>query len=165
MHILNLGVIAASGRMGKAILKLIEEDPGACLAASYGRNSSDDLDDFIRKSSVIIDFSTPQLMSALLDGLNSNPRPLVSGTTAHNNFEKLNELSTKTAVLWAPNMSIGSNLMIGFIESNLSHLSKFETYISEMHHKHKRDPLSGTATLMQDILEKHNPGGKYRRTE
>jgi 4-hydroxy-tetrahydrodipicolinate reductase len=58
----------------------------------------------------------------------------------------LREVAAKTAVVYAPNMSVVVNLMFALVEKVASLLGpEYDIEIVEMHHKHKIDAPSGTA--------------------
>ena len=75
---------------------------------------------------------------------------IVSGTTGflQEHFEALEVASKKTACLWAPNMSLGINLIAEMI-SNLKVISDYDFQIVEAHQHSKKDKPSGTALLLQ----------------
>jgi 4-hydroxy-tetrahydrodipicolinate reductase len=51
-----------------------------------------------------------------------------------------------TAIVWAPNMSLGVNLLMGLVERVAAALDDdFDIEIFEIHHRHKVDAPSGTA--------------------
>ena len=56
---------------------------------------------------------------------------------------------TQTAIVWAPNMSVGVNLLLGLVEQVARTLDPaFDIEILELHHRHKVDAPSGTALAL-----------------
>ena len=54
--------------------------------------------------------------------------------------------AARTAILWAPNMSVGVNLLLALTERAARVLGpEYDIEIVEMHHRHKIDAPSGTA--------------------
>jgi 4-hydroxy-tetrahydrodipicolinate reductase len=150
--------------MGSEVISLIKNDPDLSLVGGYSNaknkldyNHINSLDELISISDAIIDFSSPELMQNLLERLVNNPKPLVSGTTGHNNLDLLENLSRKVPVLWSANMSIGINLLISFSERYAKLLREFDISIFEMHHKNKTDSPSGTAILMKKKINNQLP--------
>ena len=61
----------------------------------------------------------------------------------------LRALAAQTAIVWAPNMSVGVNLLLGLVEQVARTLDPaFDIEILEMHHRHKVDAPSGTALAL-----------------
>ena len=61
--------------------------------------------------------------------------------------------AAKTAVFWAPNMSIGIHWLLHILP-HFSHLTEMDFQIEEIQHKEKKDNPSGTALLLFDNLKK-----------
>jgi len=172
---INIAVNGARGRMGKTVISLIEEEKekfrlvGAIEHSSHGELGkrisevfpevilSSDYKEGLKDADIVIDFSTPEALSSLLDYLLENPKRLVSGTTGLNQeiIDKIKRLGEKRAVLYSPNMSIGVNILFWLVKK-LSPIvkDKFDIGISEIHHRFKRDAPSGTALKLAEILSK-----------
>ncbi len=147
---LELIVYGATGRMGQQVIRLAEEQKVFNAVHPVKRFS-----DFKSKGDVIIDFSLPEALDALVEYATKNKIPVVSGTTGlgAEQMERLRELSKITPVLWAPNMSLGVTLISKFLEG-LSILSDWKFEIQETHHIHKKDKPSGTALRLKESIEK-----------
>ena len=147
----------AFGRMGAELQKIIKQQKNQVLTVDpKGRG---DFKSFkhIKKQKVyaVIDFSSEEGMLAALDWCVENKTPLVSGTTgisakAHAHLKKA---STKTPVLWAPNMSLGVHVLRKCIQQLRALDEGFDFQIEDIHHKHKKDSPSGTAKILQDELK------------
>jgi 4-hydroxy-tetrahydrodipicolinate reductase len=76
----------------------------------------------------------------------------VIGTTGLNPDQaaQLAESAARTPIVWAPNMSLGVNLLLGLTEQVARALppDAFDIEIVEIHHKHKVDAPSGTALAL-----------------
>lgn len=154
MKKIKLGLLGSTGRMGLEVKKALDEKKFQLTCEIDSKN----LNQIIKSKNKIdvdvwIDFSTPEVLNQFLRYLNKNPQPLVSGTTGLNpKIEKdLKKLSNKTAVFWAPNMSIGVALVAKALEVFKEH-NGFDFQIDETHHKHKKDSPSGTALFLQNKL-------------
>ena len=72
----------------------------------------------------------------------------VIGTTGLNGDQEaaLAAAAARTAIVWAPNMSLGVNLLMGLVERVAAALDDdYDIEIFEIHHRHKVDAPSGTA--------------------
>lgn len=155
MKKLKIGILGSTGRMGQEVQSVIQAS-GHSLGPQI---SSDNFKKFLSDKKnpgvdVWIDFSTPEVLTSFLGHLDQFPAALVSGTTGVSNqlMAELKKKAKKSAVFWAPNMSIGIAIVMQMLES-LKNLSDFDFQIDEAHHKHKKDSPSGTAILLQNKLQ------------
>jgi 4-hydroxy-tetrahydrodipicolinate reductase len=151
---IKLGLIGSTGRMGLELKKLIDNRK---FELAYEADSKN-FDKLLKSKNKLnvdiwIDFSTPDVLEKFLVYLQKNPQPLVSGTTgiSSQTEKSLKKLSIKTAVFWAPNMSIGVALVAKALDVFKGH-NNFDFQIDETHHKHKKDSPSGTALFLQKKL-------------
>lgn len=103
---------------------------------------------------VVIDFSMPEMTAPVASWCADRKIPLVSGVTGIGKDEKdhLARTAKATAVLWAPNMSLGVAVMSRML-AEFSKLQGFQFQIEELHHIRKKDKPSGTALFLQDKLK------------
>lgn len=111
---------------------------------------------------VAIEFSTP---ATALENINlcfNMNIPVVCGTTGW--YEHLNDVKARCkkenqALFYAPNFSIGMNIMF-MLNKQLAKITEKYDYklsLTETHHIHKIDKPSGTAVrLAEDIIENNN---------
>ena len=119
----------------------------------------DDINNLIKCSDVIIDFTIPSATINLLEVMHDlkTKTALVTGTTGYTKTEekKFQKLVNGRKVLRSFNMSIGINLMKNLIKAaskNISSQSDIE--IVEIHHNKKKDIPSGTAiSLAKSVQE------------
>lgn len=163
MKKINVAIFGASGRMGQEMAALMKDSKslspalGICKSgkaehfASMAKNLNSK--DF-KAVDVMIDFSTAEAFSEVVQFAIENQIPLVSGTTGIGESEKklLQKAAKAIPVLWAPNMSLGVATLEKALEA-LSALAHFDFQIEETHHRHKKDKPSGTALLLQRKLE------------
>lgn len=162
---LRLAVNGASGRMGRALLGLLEADdkaellhavvapgsihdgqpvPGAgALRYAHDWKQAPPLD-------VIVDFSSPAALEPALDHCLAHGIALVSGTTGIDSAiaARLTEASRQIAVLRAANFSLGVAVLTRLLREAASALSAWDLEIVEAHHGRKRDAPSGTALAL-----------------
>lgn len=151
-----------NGRMGQAITGLAGTDDEVVIVAGVdkydqGQNSFpvyESIEDCEIEADVIIDFSNASAVDGLLDYAVRTQIPVVLCTTglSDEQLARVQEASTKIAILRSANMSIGINLLLKLIRENAAVLrdAGFDTEIVEKHHRHKLDAPSGTAIALAD---------------
>lgn len=175
---IKVAVMGAAGRMGKALIQAINEDPQTVLAAGIVEPSSSlvgvDLgelagvgklgvlasgcvEESLDAFEVLIDFTTPQttLVNAALCARSG--KQLIVGTTGLNDEQKaqLAAAGQQTPIVFAPNMSVGVNLCFKLLEMAAQALGDdYDVEIVEAHHRHKVDAPSGTALGMGEAVAK-----------
>jgi 4-hydroxy-tetrahydrodipicolinate reductase len=147
--VIGIGIVGARGRMGQAIAAELQAQEGAQVAGAADRG--DDLKGLAEAADVLIDFSTPAALPAVLAAAEAARRPLVIGTTgldavAH---DAIDAAAMAIPVLQAANMSLGVNLLAHLVREAAARLGPdWDVEIAEMHHRHKADAPSGTALLL-----------------
>jgi 4-hydroxy-tetrahydrodipicolinate reductase len=171
---LRIGVIGCAGRMGRANLaealatagvELVggTERPGhAAIGTDLGTLAgvepigiacTADNAALMTKAHVLIEFSVPEATIANARLAAEHGCAHVIGTTglAPADRAALAEAASRTAIVWAPNMSLGVNLLLGLAEKVAATLDEsFDIEIVEMHHRHKVDAPSGTALAIAE---------------
>lgn len=175
---MKIAVGGAAGRTGQHIVRSVIEHESARLAAAVERADhpligksvsqvagpeaeasgicfTGDLQDALNQSDVLIDFSVPQGASERIDLAAEAGVSLVVGmtgldTSAH---QALDRASQKVAVVAAPNMSVGVNVLLHVIRQAARMLGEeYDFEIFEMHHKGKVDSPSGTALRLAEVV-------------
>ncbi len=150
---LNLLVTGFRGRMGQAVATAIGEDPEARVAA--GIDIGDSLDEALKISDIVIDFTLPTFTNELVEGCVSAGKALVMGTTGHDaaQLDLIRRASEAIPVVHAPNFSVGVNTLFWLTRRTAEILGEgFDLEVVEMHHRHKLDAPSGTAKRLAEIL-------------
>jgi len=92
------------------------------------------------------------------DGENwKGKRALVIGTTgfAPAGLDEIRAAAKEIAIVMAPNMSIGVNVMLRLVETAARALGpEYDTEVFEIHHKMKVDAPSGTALKLGEVAAK-----------
>ena len=107
---------------------------------------------------VAIDFSLPEVALAHIERYCYWQQPAVVGTTGW--YDALDQVQTwvrahETALLYAPNFSIGVALLVRAVRAVLPLLDdtpEYDAFIHELHHARKVDSPSGTARMLGEIL-------------
>lgn len=153
-----------NGRMGRVISELVKNDESVKIVAGvdvYDDGHNDyPVFDSIKKidiaSDVIIDFSSIKGLYEMLDFAVSKKLPVVLCTTGLDTdmINKVNEASSKIAILRSGNMSLGINTLVKIMETITKTLADagFDIEIVEKHHNQKLDAPSGTALLLADAI-------------
>jgi 4-hydroxy-tetrahydrodipicolinate reductase len=175
MKTLNLAVAGASGRMGRALLEAVaqasdlrlhaaldraaspflDRDAGELIGAPCGVRVTEDLERVARGCDVLIDFTRPEATLAYLDTCRRHGVRMVVGTTGLSEEQKaaLAEAARDIAIVFAPNMSVGVNLVFQLLDTAARVLGEgFDVEIIEAHHRHKVDAPSGTALRMGEVV-------------
>lgn len=157
----NVAVAGAAGRMGQRLCTLIGETDGLELAEAFDRPDHQRIGTpAIPGSGVVIaekpggaadlliDFTLPVALQANLDAAVEYGMAAVIGTTglteAH--FGAIDKAAESVPVLWAPNFSLGMNVMFALAGQIAAKLGDdYDIEILEAHHRFKQDAPSGTA--------------------
>ncbi len=105
---------------------------------------------------VLIDFSLPEGTLEAAAWCRDTGTPLVSGVTGleDTHFAALDEAGRRAPVLWAPNMSVGVNLLqslCGEVARALGREARVQVH--DVHHQWKKDAPSGTALALGQAVE------------
>ena len=168
----RLLIYGASGRMGRALLRLATGDPRFQVVAAVIGRTLPPLDGLsipvfgpqqlgeTPTFDVAIDFSQPEGFDAILDHCVARGAALVSGTTGLSDTQgqRLDDAAKKIPVLWAANFSIGVVVLEDLLRRASAALQAWDVDIVETHHTGKKDAPSGTALILgQAVMQ---GGGK-----
>lgn len=178
---MKLALHGASGRMGLAITRLVQNTPdveivGAASSStdpllgrdigelaglgSLGVVTSPDVASALLGAEVVIDFSTASAVASLAQLAARQGIALVIGTS---NLDAaatraLDKASEVVPVLSAGNMSLGVQVLAEVVEQALRRLGVgYDVEIVELHHRRKIDAPSGTAARLVEAVKKVRP--------
>ncbi|HKR34514.1 MAG TPA: 4-hydroxy-tetrahydrodipicolinate reductase [Steroidobacteraceae bacterium] len=146
---LQLTVFGVSGRMGRAVIAAAEESPGVAVKGTT--TSAGDPAAALRGADVAIEFALPQATAANLAACVAAKRPLVIGTTGHDEAQRaqIAAAAKQIAIVMAPNMSLGVNVLLKLVELTAGKLdANYDIEIFDAHHRGKKDAPSGTALAL-----------------
>jgi 4-hydroxy-tetrahydrodipicolinate reductase len=175
MNALKIAVAGATGRMGRMIIEAVLKDEAFELAAAIdlpgnpldgkrvgelvgmpcGIGISSDAEAGIARADCLIDFTRP---AGTLDHLaicRRNQVAMVIGTTGLDDGGKqaVAEAAREIPVVFAPNMSVGVNVVFKLLDMASRILSQgYDVEIVEAHHRLKVDAPSGTALRMGEVI-------------
>ncbi len=152
---MKLLISGISGRMGQMIEKLAREDGHWAKIEGVDENKS--FDTVKINPDVVVDFSHPKGLRAVLQYCTDRKLALVLGTTGFTGEEE--ELIEKAGqifpIMQATNMSLGMNLMFNLVEQVASILKdNVDIEILEAHHNRKVDAPSGSAKTIVESIER-----------
>ena len=169
---MRLIVAGAGGRMGRALVRVISETPGAVLAGALeapgseflgkdagvlaglpenGVKLSADLWALSANADGILDFTVPAATIANVAIAAERKLVHVVGTTglSGSDMAVIKSVTSRAVVVQSGNMSLGVNLLAALVKRVAQSLdTDFDIEILEMHHKAKIDAPSGTALML-----------------
>ncbi|MEV0192757.1 4-hydroxy-tetrahydrodipicolinate reductase [Kitasatospora purpeofusca] len=151
---LRVAVIGARGRIGAEAVKAVGAAPDLELVATLGRGSElSELTD--AGVQVAVELTHPDSVMGNLDYCLSHGIHVVTGTTGWTE-ERLATVRGQLAaapelgLLIAPNFSVGAVLGMKFAQAAAKYFESVE--VVELHHDHKADAPSGTATRTAQLI-------------
>jgi len=165
---INIILAGCSGFMGRVVTAMAEENPDTTIIAGIDISETkpcsypiySDPNDITEKADVIIDFSAPAALKALLDYSKKQNLPIILCATGYNSeqIKQIEEASKQIPVFRSGNMSVGINLLIDLIKRACTVLGEdFDVEIIEKHHRRKKDAPSGTALMLADAAKEALP--------
>lgn len=140
----------ANGKMGQALIRLIETHPELGLAVSVKREKADTpLGEF----DIIIDFSTPQGAQEAFALAKHHHKPFLTGTTnLPETFLFQMQQEEKIPVFYAPNVSLSVYFFTELVCKAAQMYAGYSIQMNEIHHIHKKDAPSGTAKKIAQAI-------------
>ena len=175
MNAMKIAVAGASGRMGRMLIEAIAADADAKLAGALDMAGAacigTDAASFLGQASgvlieselargladadYLIDFTRPEGTLRHLAYCAEHGIKMIIGTTGFDEAGKaaIANAAKKTAIVFAPNMSVGVNVTMKLLELAAKSFSHgYDIEIIEAHHRHKVDAPSGTALKMGEVI-------------
>lgn len=153
----------ASGRMGRAVIALVQTRDDLVLGTTFGRVAATtaaasgqvlpaNKPEFA-SCDVIVDFTEASASCALASACAARGGPpLIIGATGFSPQEDaaIRAAATRIAIVKSGNFSLGVNLLAGLVEQAARRLAAadWDIEIFEAHHRRKADAPSGTALLL-----------------
>jgi 4-hydroxy-tetrahydrodipicolinate reductase len=175
MDKIKIAIAGSSGRMGRSLIEAvigsadcvlggaldvagsasIGNDAGELVGSSVGVIVGADIASGIKGCAALIDFTRPEGTLVHLEACTALGVNLIIGATGFSDAQKkiINEASRKIAIVMAPNMSVGTNLVFKLSEIAAGVLHEgYDVEIIEAHHRNKIDAPSGTALHIGGII-------------
>jgi len=175
---INIAIAGAGGKMGHQLINACIQETQTILTVALEHSQSSligcdagelagigkldvsvvtDLNAVINNFDVLIDFTTPEATLAHLAACQAAKKRMVIGTTGFSPQQQatIQQAAQDIAIVFAPNMSIGINLVFKLLEITAQALEDdFDVEIIEAHHRQKIDAPSGSALKMGEIVAK-----------
>jgi 4-hydroxy-tetrahydrodipicolinate reductase len=169
---IKIGVVGCGGRMGRMLVAEIaatedcsvaggSEAPGSGYVnqdigelAGIGRIGipiGETVEELMRGSDVVLEFTSPAATAEHAELAASLGTAMVIGTTGLSleQGERVRQAARNIPIVWAPNMSLGVNVLLSIVEEVAKRLGPdWDIEIMEMHHRGKVDAPSGTALAL-----------------
>ncbi len=172
---IRVAIAGASGRMGRMLIEAVRasgdcvlagaldiasspaigSDATAFLGVASGVPITADVRAGLANADVLIDFTRPEGTLEHLAACAQLGVKAVIGTTGFTPAQKeaIAAAAQKTAVVFAPNMSVGVNVTLKLLDMAARALSTgYDIEVIEAHHRHKVDAPSGTALKMGEVI-------------
>ena len=171
---IRIGITGAAGRMGRMLVEACQADSRFVLNAAFEASGHEALgvdvgtlvgigpcgvvvSDTMNAGDidVLIDFTVPAATLSYAVLCRTMKYKMVIGTTGFSAEERgvLDAVSQETAIVLAPNMSVGVNLCFQLLDTAARVLGdEVDIEIIEGHHRNKIDAPSGTAVKMGEII-------------
>lgn len=175
MGVTRIGVVGASGRMGRMLIEATLKDEQLALGAAFDLPGSpavgktagelvgmvsdvivtDDVAAGLKNIDCLIDFTRPQGTLVHLELCRQAGVGMVIGTTGFEADGKaaIAEAAKDIPVVFAPNMAVGVNLVFKLLDTAARILNQgYDIEVVEAHHRLKIDAPSGTALRMGEVV-------------
>lgn len=170
----RLLIHGASGRMGRALLRLSPEQPGCVVVAAVSRKVGQRVVDGVPQFAaselqavpefdVAVDFSLAEAFDPVLALCIERGKALVSGTTGLDEAQRaaLDAAASRIPLLWAANFSLGVAVLDELVERAAAALPGWDCDIVESHHAGKLDAPSGTALALGAAAQQGGAQPRY----
>jgi len=156
---LKVLISGCNGHMGRTVVQLCRETEDVEVVGGFDLLGQQENGDFPVWSSpaactvqadVLVDFSSPAALPALLDLGLTKRLPLVLATTGYSEEQLAQvELAAKAIPIFrSGNMSLGVSVLTALVTKAAAALEGFDVEIVERHHRRKLDAPSGTALML-----------------
>ena len=174
----RIAIAGAAGRMGASLIEAAKDFPAVRLSGGLVNKRNEqqaklegkplnanegsaalfqtDMAGLTQNSDIVIEFTNPSALGAIIELCVETQTGLVSGTTGldKKDEEKLMQASRHIAIFRARNFSIGIALLAKLAEHAARLLPEefFDVEIFELHHRNKYDSPSGTALALGEAI-------------
>ena len=172
----RVAVVGANGRMGRCLIEAAHQGGHTRMSAAFARSGSpligqdagqvagigqigvpvvDDIPGHCDDFDVLVDFTSIEATMRHLELCRASGRAIVIGTTGLSEAQKntLADAARDIPVVFAPNMSIGINVLLEVLGQVATMLGDdYDVEIIEAHHRHKVDAPSGTALRLGESV-------------
>lgn len=152
-------VLLGYGKTGSIVAEIAKERGHQVIVIAEDKNRHGEAltRDSLSGVDAVIDFTTPEAVIPNIEACVQAGINMVVGTTGwYGELGRIQKMVEEagTGFLWASNFSIGVNLFFHIVHMAANALNYgYNASIMERHHVHKKDAPSGTAVVMQRLIE------------
>jgi len=150
---IKVTVAGSNGRMGRRIIGLAEKDRDIEIVSKF--DTGVDAKSEIAACEVLIEFTTPEATASHIAIAERLKKAVVIGTTGLSRGDKgvIEKASANIPIVFAPNMSVGVNLLFKICRDAARILpGDYTVEMTEVHHAGKKDSPSGTAKRLAELI-------------
>lgn len=159
----KIAVAGALGRMGQAVIQVLDGRADVVLAARFDRPGATgehlvSADAALAAADAVIDFTLPEASALLAEAAaaravhHAHAPALIIGSTGFSpeQLARIETAASKVAIVRSGNYSLGVNMLMGLVRQAAAALpaSDWDVEVFEAHHKRKIDAPSGTALML-----------------
>lgn len=157
----RLIISGCNGRMGRAVEAICTAEADVEIVAGFDLLGAGEREfpvfaspaDFRGEADVVVDFSSPAALNALLHFARTRRIPLVLCTTGYlpEQLSAIDAAARQIPIFRSANMSFGVNVLLDLVRRAAAVLGeRFDVEIVERHHNKKLDAPSGTALMLAE---------------
>lgn len=153
-------VLVGHGKTG-ALVEEVARELGhnvVVVEAAENPNGAALTREFLAGVDAVVDFTTPEAVLHNIEACARAGVNIVVGTTGwYKQLDRMQQMVEQSGIgfIWASNFSIGVNLFFHIVHTAADALRYGYTgSLLERHHSQKKDAPSGTAVVMQKLIEK-----------
>ena len=165
---LKLLISGCNGHMGRVVVQICRETEDIEVSAGFDLLGQENEDfpvfsspaSYPGSADVLVDFSAPAALPALLEFGLERRIPLVLATTGYSpeQLEQIQAAAREIPIFRSGNMSLGVNVLAGLVKKAAAALGEgFDIEIVERHHHRKVDAPSGTALMLAEAAAQALP--------
>lgn len=140
----------AAGKMGRALIRLMQENPSLGLALAAEREPGQKIN---VPADLVIDFSSPQgAQEAFSLAKELKAACLIGTTNLPERFLFQMQEEQKIPLFYAPNVSLSVYFFSELLKQASQMYKGYSLQMHEIHHTQKKDAPSGTAKLLAGLL-------------
>lgn len=162
MSIITITLNGSTGKMGTSFASAVLKKKPQEFEIKHKTGSSTKLADLItycKESDILVDFSAPDSISNIINAAKTSGVKLFIGTTglSTKQLNDLKDVAKTNSVLFAPNASIGANLLAKIATTIAIANEEYDVEIIDTHHRYKKDAPSGMSLMVgQSIASARN---------
>jgi len=150
-------LVLGKGKTGSLVADIARQRGHNVIVAGSAEGGAALSPERLQNMHVVVDFTTPKAVMGNIEACALARKNMVVGTTGwYEQLVAVRALVEQTGIgfVYASNFSIGVNLFFDIARAASAALDRgYRGRITETHHVHKKDAPSGTAVMLQTIMQ------------